>query len=124
MFASRVEKVKGELKKAGLDAVFISTPATITYLTGYSNFPIAERDAFLLIAKEGNYLLTHSIYSAVLEGKIPGFQVVEVSRRQPPKKILLELLKRKTAKLGIEENDLTAAEYKSLLKIFKNVKNF
>jgi len=118
MFAARVEKVKSELSKKGLDAVLISSPVTVTYLTGHSGFT-GERDVFLLITQDKNFILTHSIYSNVL--KVEGFEVVEISRRLPPQKILLRILG-KEIKLGIEENNLTVSEYKKLKPFV--VKNF
>ncbi len=125
MFLTRVEKVKKQLSEKNLDAVLISSPAAVTYLTGYANFPVSEREMFLLITQDKNFLLTHTIYSAVLKGKIPNFEVVEISRRLPPQRALLKLLKNQQAvKLGIEENNLTVSEYKSLSKVFKNLKNY
>ena len=76
MFLERVKKAKEELKKSKLDGVLISSPVAITYLTGFDNFPTNERDAYLLITKDKNYLLTHSIYSKVLQ--IEGFEIVEL----------------------------------------------
>lgn len=118
MFKTRVEKIREKLVKEKLDGVLISSPTHITYLTGQSGFT-GERDVFLLITKNRNYLLTHSIYSNVI--KVEGFEVIEISRSLPPQKAILKILGRNT-KLGIEENNLTVSEYKNL-KSF-NVKNF
>lgn len=118
MFLKRVQKVKDELKKAKLDAVFISSPISITYLTGQSGF-VDARDAYVLITQNKNYILTHSIYSKVT--KVKGFEIIEISRNLPPQKAILKILG-KNARLGIEENNLTVSEYKNL-KSF-NTKNF
>lgn len=118
MFAARIEKVRSELIKNKLDAVLISSPTHITYLTGRSGFT-NERDVFLLITKNRNYLLTHSIYSKVI--KVEGFEIVEISRSLPPQKAILKILGRNT-RLGIEENNLTVSEYKNLKSFF--LKNF
>lgn len=107
-----------------LDAVLISSVANITYLTNYANFFKEERDGYVLITKDKNLILTHSIYSKSLEGKIPGFEVKEISRREPPEKIIQQILKKKNAHLGIEEHDLRVYEYKRLLKVFKDLKAF
>lgn len=124
MFESRLNKIKQKLKDEKLDGVLISSVSNIIYLTGYSNFFKEERDGYLLITKDGNYILTHSIYSKSLENKIPNFTVVEISRREPPEKVLQKILKNDKAQIGIEEHDLKVYEYKKLLNIFKNLKNF
>lgn len=123
MFNTRLKKVKEKLEKEKLDAVLISSVPNITYLTGYSNFFKEERDGFVLITKDKNYILTHSIYSKSLENKIPGFEVIEISRRDPPEKIIKDILKNGDS-LGIEEHNLTAYEYRKLMKVFKNLKNY
>lgn len=124
MFEIRLSKVKQKLKDEKLDGVLISSVANITYLTGYSNFFKEERDGYVLITKDGNYILTHSIYSKSLEDKIPNFKVIEISRREPPEKAIKNILKKNDAQIGIEEHDLKVYEYKKLLSVFKNLKNF
>lgn len=120
----RIEKIKQKLLEEKLDAVLISSVANITYLTGYSNFFKDERDGYVLITKDDNYILTHSIYSKSLENKIPGFEVIEISRREPPEKVIQNISKKTNAQIGIEEHDLRVYEYKKLVSVFKNLKNF
>lgn len=122
MYKTRIVKLQKQLKEEKLDGALISSPVTITYLTGFDNFPTNERDAYLLITQDNNFILTHSIYSKVL--RIEGFEVIEISRSLPSQKALLKLLKNKNARLGIEENDLKVSEYKNLNRVFKNLKNF
>ncbi|OGE64464.1 hypothetical protein A3J13_02030 [Candidatus Daviesbacteria bacterium RIFCSPLOWO2_02_FULL_36_8] len=124
MFEKRIKDLRKKLLKEKLDGVLISSVASITYLTGYSNFFKEERDGYVFITSGGNYILTHSIYSKALKGKILNFEVIEISRRDPPEKILQNILKRETASIGIEEHDLRVYEYKRLNKAFKNLKNF
>lgn len=123
MFEQRLKTIKEKLKEEKLDGLLISSVPNISYLTGYSNFAKEERDGFVLITENGNYILTHSIYSSTLEGKIPNFKVIEISRRDPPEEVIKKLLK-KGDSLGIEEHDLSAYEYKKLNAVFKNLKNF
>src|SRR3989344_9047705 len=106
MFGTRLKNVREKLEKEKLDAVLISSVPNITYLTGYSNFFKEERDGYVLITKNGNYILTHSIYSQALTGKIPNFKVIEISRREPPEKVIQKILKDKNSAIGIEELDL------------------
>lgn len=124
MRSNRLETLKSKMLQEKLEAVLISSVANITYLTGYANFFREERDGYVLITKSGNFILTHSIYSKSLDGKIPGFEVMEISRREPSEKIIKKIVKKKNANIGIEEHDLRVYEYKMLKKIFENLKNF
>ncbi|MBI2040142.1 aminopeptidase P family protein [Candidatus Microgenomates bacterium] len=122
MFERRIKILKQHLKREKLDGVLISSVPNITYLTGYSNFFKEERDGYLLITKDRNYILTHSIYSKAIN--ISNFKVVEISRREPPAKVMQKILKNNDAYIGIEEHDLRVYEYKKLVFVFKNLKNF
>lgn len=124
MFEDRLKEIKKKLIKEKLDAILISSVSSIIYLTGYSNFFKEERDGYLLMTKDENYILTHSIYSKALENKIPGFKVVEISRREPPEKIIRNFLSKANPQIGIEEHDLRVYEYKKLIKLFKKIKHF
>ncbi len=124
MFSERIKKIQAQLKAHRLQAALISSVANITYLTGF-NFALEEREGYILMTSKSAYLLTNSIYSTILREKLPDFEVVEISRRDPSREILLKLLgKKSNLRLGIEEDDLTVAEYKSLQKKFKNLINF
>ncbi|MDP3974316.1 MAG: Xaa-Pro peptidase family protein [Candidatus Daviesbacteria bacterium] len=122
MFERRIKILKQHLKREKLDGVLISSVPNITYLTGYSNFFKEERDGYLLITKDRNYILTHSVYSKAIN--IPNFKVIEISRREPPAKVMQKILKNNDAYIGIEEHDLRVYEYKKLVLVFKNLKNF
>lgn len=120
---NRLVKVKNLLQKH-LDAIIVSSTPNITYLTGgYSGFSIIEREAYLLVTKNQQYLLTDGRYTEAVRN-IPHFTLMEVSPTKPLKNILLTLAKKhKIKRLGIEENNLTVSEYKMLQKHIRGLKH-
>lgn len=93
-----------------VDALFISSPINIEYLTGYSNFSRDEREAYLLITKSNAVLFTDNRYIEAVEKVIPkNIKVIHV-------KDLFETIKKsKVKKVGIEHN-FTVAELKKFKK--------
>jgi Xaa-Pro aminopeptidase len=51
-YKQRIERVKGELERRNLDALLLTNPKHIFYLTGFTHIP-TERPALLLIPREG-----------------------------------------------------------------------
>ncbi len=104
------------LKK--VDAVLISSPANIIYLTGYSGFSETERECFLIITKKSNFLITDKRYSEALKKQTETF----IIRDEGIYKFLKDEAKALFNKLniniiGFEENDLKVSEFKSFKKI-------
>ena len=111
-------KLKHFLKE-GLDAVLISSVSNIVYLTGYCGFSYLQREAFLVITKKENYLITDGRYSEAVSD-ISGFELLEVSSTRRLEYILKYLSEeKKIKKIGIDENDLSVAEYRKIRKYFK-----
>jgi len=118
-------KLQKEIIKKDLDAVLISSVSNIIYLTGYSGFSKEEREAFLFITKNQQYILTDARYTEDIKKLIPDFTLIEISSKLPAIEALKKLgAKYKIKKLGIEENDLKANEYKTLKKCFEEMINF
>jgi len=115
-----------QLKKylKDFDAILVSSRPNIAYLTSYFGFPETERECFLLITKTHKYLITDGRYSGALEKKATNFEVIETSSSGFITNDYSNILKNlRTKKVGIEENNLTVTEYKSLKKNLKNIKN-
>ena len=118
-------KLQKEIIKKNLDAVLISSVSDVIYLTGYSGFSREEREAFLFITKNQQYILTDGRYTEDVKKLIPDFKLIEISSKLPATNALNELkIKYKINKLGIEENDLKINEYRALKKYFNDMQNF
>lgn len=132
----RTIRIKKELLKNNLDAVLISSVPNITYLTGYANFSTIEREAYLIIVAQPQglthetpevkgYIITDGRYSEAVQIHVPHFTLIEISLNNPLKTIFINLSKKeKVKKIGIEENNITYAEYKRLSQCFNDLNHF
>lgn len=122
MFDERIKKLKELLDENKIDGLFISAVPSITYLTGFSNFSKEEREAYLLITKQDQFIITDGRYKEAIKKEVKHFKLTEVSSRQNLETIIKKS-KKKLKSLGIEEIDLTVSEYRILKKYFKTLKN-
>lgn len=122
---NRITKLKNEMGRKSIDSVLISSVPNITYLTGFSNFSSIEREAYLLITQDKQYIITDGRYSEAVHRDIPHFELVLRSAEYSLDKLFSTLKKKHSiAKLGIEENNLTISEFKMISKYFKNTIQF
>lgn len=122
MFDRRVKEVRQKLLKEKVDGVLVCDVDNIVYLTGYVNFSKEEREAYLVITKDEQIIITDARYSGAIKKEVPHFDLFERSSKTPAEKLFKELVK-KIEVLGIEEDELTVAEHKLLTKYFKNIKH-
>lgn len=115
-----------ELKKhlENFDALLISSYANIVYLTGFSGFSETERECFLLITENKQYVITDSRYALAIKENVKDFELIETSAvgfiQKDHSNILRDL---RMKKMGIEENNLTVSEFKMLNKHIKKLGN-
>lgn len=101
------------------DALFISKSINIFYLTTFAGFSNTEREAFLLITKKNNYLISDARYKEAVK-KIKEFKFLELSQNNNLENILINIFKKEKIKsLAVNLNDLNAKEYKLLKKLIK-----
>lgn len=123
MFVTRLKNIRENLKERKLDAVFISSVSNITYLTGYANFSKEEREAYLIIGNNLQYIITDGRYTHAIKKQVPHFELFERSHQTPTEQ-LFKKLKNQIKILGIEEDNLTVLEAKLVKKHFKTTKHF
>lgn len=123
-----------------LDALLITNPTNIRYLTGFVGAAPEEREAYCLLAQESAYLFTNALYRENAKKltrnpvsfkrlnllgslALQGLTFIEISREEPFAKKLAEILtgSRPVRKLGFEENNVTVAEYKKIEKELNGV---
>ena len=108
--------LKKYLKEA--DAVLVSSWGNITYLTNYSGFSKEERECFLLITRKKQYLITDGRYSEAVKEQVSNFDVVDEGASKFIDQNHSNILKNlRIMSLGIEENNLTVSEHRSVKKI-------
>lgn len=123
MFRDLVDQLRKRLLKEKLDGVLISSTSNITYLTGYANFSKDEREAYLLIGADFQYVITDGRYTEAVKKQVPHFSLF-VRGHQRKTEDLFKQLKEKIKIIGIEEDNLTVSEHKLLNKHFKKIKHF
>lgn len=116
---------------ASLDALFITNPTNIRYLTGFVGVSPEEREVFVLFTRNQVFLFTNALYreaarklsnNQIIQLSNNPIEFIEISREYPISKRLAQLVRKlKIKKLGFEEKDLTVAEYRKLKKELKNV---
>src|SRR5438045_228824 len=99
----RVKKIQKELHKNNLDGIIFSSCFNINYLTNLSNFDFVEREAFLLILKNQQFIFTDKRYSEAVKRLIPHFNLQEISSQNSFYYLLEKLIKEYNLKtVGIE----------------------
>lgn len=96
-----------------VDALFVTNPTNIRYLTGFSGVSPTEREAFALVTRETVYLFTNALYreSATALEK-PGMQWKEIGRDNPVSQELARLcIQHHIPRLGFEDENLTVSEH-------------
>lgn len=112
----RVDRVRDILNKQNFDACLISSPSNIAYILNYFGFSRAERDAFLLVGKRNVYLFTSPLYSNAFS-KTKDFNLLITDADNRFSKLLENTVKKeKITRLGIEEENISVKEYKSIEK--------
>jgi len=110
MTNERVENIQSELEKNKINALFVSSPVNIQYLTGYSNFSRDEREAYLFVTKRSAALFTDSRYIEAVNKIIP--KNIKATIEKPVSKEINRIIKRQKIKNVGFESDLTYLEYK------------
>jgi len=125
MDKNNLSDLKKFLRENSLDAALISSLSNIVYLTKFSHFTEIEREGFVLITKNNQYVITDRRYSHAVKTNLPNFELLEISGNNSFTTLLQDAINlHKISVLGIEENDLTVHEHKKVLLTIKNTKHF
>jgi len=100
----RIQKVKKILERLELDAILVSNPSNIYYLSSFSG-----HDSYLLITKEDDYVITDFRYTQQAKKEADGFEVVDLPSSLFKKTAnLIERLKLK--RIGFESAYMSVKE--------------
>lgn len=124
-YMKKIQKLINTTKDKGLDAVFISNPKNIYYLSGYgcSNFAqvqtISDPEAFLLITKDKTYILADS-RTAEKAKKIKGFDYLALPSPCTPESLVKIIEGVGPFKsIGFEESSFIYSEFMQIKKYLK-----
>jgi Xaa-Pro aminopeptidase len=122
---SRLTKLKALLLKQSLDAALVSSVPDIIYLTNFSYFSNIEREAFLFITQNQNYIITDGRYSHAVKTQIKNFTLLEKSQAHSLEKILQQIQTKTQIKtLGIDTTNITVSEHQKLKSHELKIKHF
>lgn len=123
MNKQRLKKLKKELAEKNLDAIFISNPENIFYLSGVQCFIYSfvqttfDPEIFILITKNKNYIMADPRHLENIRA-VEGFTTVSLPYPTTPKNLaeLLNKLGKNSARMGFEEDNFIYSELKELKK--------
>lgn len=106
----RHERVRELLKKKGMDAVLVSSPANIRYISGFTG-----NESYLYLSEARKVILTDSRYTLQAKEEGEGFQVLTISQERGYSMLLSELLREdRVACLGFEDEAMLYGTVKKL----------
>jgi Xaa-Pro aminopeptidase len=113
-------RLRETLQQKDLDALLVSSPDSIGYLTGFFNFAHAEREAFVLVTLKNTYLFTDSRFSGMMENLPTDVTFVEAGAHTPAFELIKDLAARESVKqIGFDQANLTVQEFVTIKKILR-----
>jgi Xaa-Pro aminopeptidase len=102
-FETRRDKVRKAMRKVGAEALLVTDPTNVTYLTGFTG-----EDSFLLVREDGETLLTDGRFTTQLSEECPGLDLLV---RKPGigmlQAVVRALKSSMTTRLAIEADSMT-----------------
>lgn len=116
----RIEKVRIEIRRLKVDALFITDQYNVSYLTGFSGFTAHEREGYFFITRQSAFLLTFPAYFGLYQQGGAGFITFNITPNKRMSDVLNGIIGKENIKsIGIEKNNLTLKEFESLCRKLK-----
>lgn len=114
MNQTRLQRLRDFMEQQGVEAVLLTLPQHIYYLSGYFSNP-HERFLGLLVAREAEpVLLVPALDEEAARRATTGLEIVSYSDTQDPYQVLKSLVPHGFSRLGVEKNHLTVSRYERL----------
>ncbi len=109
-YEARRDRLRRRFRAAGTDALLVTSCTNVTYLTGFSG-----DDSFLLLAEEGEVVLSDSRYTTQLEQECPGLDLAIRKPEVPMHESVAGVVRAaRVRRLGVEAGSMTLALYQAL----------
>lgn len=69
---NRIENLLVEMKKCGMDGLFLMREANVRYISGFT-----DSDSYVLITEKGNFFITDGRYTEQAEKQCPDYKVIK-----------------------------------------------
>ncbi len=110
------------LYEQDLDALIISSPHHIRYITHFFGFSVNERDAFVIITKDVQFIITNPLYSEGVSSTVKDFTLLVTNSSTPFTKHLADITEKYSIhSVGFEDENITVKEFVSLQKVIKKL---
>src|SRR5262245_36256275 len=104
-YAARRRRIAAELKTRGLDAVVISKPINVTYLTGFTG-----DSSYLIVDRKSALLVSDGRFTEQIEGECPGLAMhIRPPTTTTPPVVAEVVAKLGHRRVGIEASHVTVA---------------
>ncbi len=116
--SNRRKKLVRKLRQAGTDAMLVTNPVNVTYLTGFSG-----DDSYFLIGPDLEVLISDSRYTTQIGEECPDLEPLIRDLSQTMRHATAKLIdKCKLSHVAIEADSMTIAEYHALEKAVRKAK--
>ena len=113
----RQQKLLRSIRKAHVDALLVTNPTNVTYLTGFSG-----DSSFLLVGHDLRILISDSRYSVQIDEECPGLDTYIRKNTQPILSAVAEIVKKaKLQKLGFESHVTSFDQWERLNEQIKQL---
>lgn len=110
------------LDEQDLDALIISSPHHIRYLTHFFGFSVNERDAFVILTKDAQFIITNPLYSEGVRSTVKDFTLLVTDSSTPFTNHLTKIVEKYSIKsVGFEDENITVKEFVSFQKVIKKL---
>ena len=122
---SRLNKLKALLLEKNLDGALISSVPNIIYLTNFAHFSTHEREAFVIVTQNKNFIITDKRYSHAVRKNVEDLELLELSSEYTIPHLIGEVVtNEQIKKLGIESTNLTVHEWDKIKTLAEETKHF
>ena len=118
--SGKIRKLQQLIARQNLDAIIITNPANIFYLTGIDNFD-SQKGFFLLVFQNKWRLISSLFYQKRIAGVIPKKNIVYIPRQESLAENAAKLIGGKK-NIGFERGDISYARYEIFKKFLRGKK--
>lgn len=111
-----ISNLQETLKELKLDAILITSPINIIYLSDFLHLSPTEREAYMIVTQEHAFFITYSTIIGLVNKRKDGIEYICMTRKFDLFEVLKTIIKESNIKkLGYEKQNLTVGE----LEIFE-----